>query len=137
MERPPPFCSVELRRVVPAAPEVVFATVTEPELATRWMEGEVESDLRIGGIFSSRGSGLFGAGEFLEIDPPSTLIFSWKEFGSSTSLTLVSMRFESLAEVTEVRIRHLVHSEFERSRYRAVWGTWLDRLESGVAAYAR
>lgn len=73
-------------RVLPAPPEVVFAAWSNPESLRIWMcpgevaRAEVEMDFRVGGRFRIV---MFGEreyaqhGEYLEIDPPKRLSFTW------------------------------------------------------------
>ncbi len=73
-------------RVLPATPERVFAAWSEPESLRVWMcpgeiaRAEVEVDFRVGGRFRIV---MFGEreyaqhGEYLEIDPPKRLSFTW------------------------------------------------------------
>jgi uncharacterized protein YndB with AHSA1/START domain len=75
---------------IAAPPERVFAALTEPEQLLAWWGDPRQywctswtSDLRVGGAWRSEGTSVQGGefvveGVFLEIDPPRTLVFTWR-----------------------------------------------------------
>lgn len=75
--------------LIKAAPELVFAALTEPSQLVAWWGDPAQYwctdwtlDLRVGGRWRSEGTSINGRaffveGEFLEIDPPKTLSFTW------------------------------------------------------------
>lgn len=79
--------SCEIEIAVP--PERVFQAITDPsQLPLWWGQTEMyrvtkmESDLRVGGKWKSTGVGKDGksfevGGEYLEIDPPRVLVYTW------------------------------------------------------------
>lgn len=78
--------SIELRRILPATPEKIFAAWTDPELMRRWMSpvghAEAEVDLRVGGRFRvtmvGQGITIEHTGEYVEVAPPLRLAFTWQ-----------------------------------------------------------
>jgi len=74
---------------IAAPPERVFQAISDPEQLSRWwgQNGlyritERSSDLRPGGKWSSAGVGADGTkfsvtGEYLEVDPPRSLVLTW------------------------------------------------------------
>ena len=83
-----PTVSLEVKRRFHAAPEQVFDAWLDPEIARRWIfrdrDSEIVSakvDARVGGSFSfvrrSPGGDLEHVGEYLEIDRPRRLVFTF------------------------------------------------------------
>jgi uncharacterized protein YndB with AHSA1/START domain len=76
---------VEIHRRLPAPIGEVFRWWTEPDLLCEWMTpiGNVEADidLRVGGalriVMKGDGRVIEHTGEYLEIDPPRRLVFTW------------------------------------------------------------
>jgi uncharacterized protein YndB with AHSA1/START domain len=69
----------ELRKEIwiDAPPETVFPFLVERELATAWMGDESWNDPRPGGVFRLDIHGHVASGEFVELDPPRRLVYSW------------------------------------------------------------
>jgi uncharacterized protein YndB with AHSA1/START domain len=73
-----------------ASPDRVFQALTDPaELAAWWGDAAMyrtydwQVDLRAGGAWSSRARGADGSemtvgGEYLEVDPPRLLVYTWR-----------------------------------------------------------
>lgn len=80
---------LEIRRHYPAAPENVWRAWTDPQALTRWFgPGEANSvfeaqlDVRVGGRYSIAfrtpdGEEHRVRGEYVEVDEPRKLVFSW------------------------------------------------------------
>jgi uncharacterized protein YndB with AHSA1/START domain len=63
---------------VAAPPETVFPYFTDPDRMTRWMGTEADLDARPGGVFNVTVAGSHIAlGEYVEVDPPSRVVFTW------------------------------------------------------------
>lgn len=74
---------------IAAPPERVFQAITDPAQISQWWGvsslyrvNESRADLRVGGKWSSAGTGKDGTkftvqGEYLEIDPPRRLVHTW------------------------------------------------------------
>lgn len=63
---------------VAAPPETVFPYFTDPERMVRWMGTEAELDARPGGAYRILVAGAHPAvGEFVELDPPRRVVFTW------------------------------------------------------------
>ena len=110
---------VILASVEIAAPvERVFAALTRPEKITRWWgkEGVYKteswsSDFRVGGKWQADGSNADGttfsvSGTYLEIDPPRTIVQTWKSSWDGDNETRLSYRLVQIDSGTEVTLRH-------------------------------
>lgn len=128
-----------------ASADRIFAALTSPEERLRWWwnsEGHfqithVESDLRPGGKWLMRGIGtgnrqLTVAGEYLKIEPPRLLAFTWlPDWQENMTETLLQWDLEEKGGVTTVR---LTHSGFTSEASRATYRGW-PRVLSGLQAY--
>jgi uncharacterized protein YndB with AHSA1/START domain len=91
---------------IAAPPSRVFEAITDPRQPPQWwgQQGmyrvtEWKGDLRPGGKWSSVGVGADGTtfwvnGEYLEIDPPRTLVYTWKTSWSGDLQTVVRWELE-------------------------------------------
>jgi uncharacterized protein YndB with AHSA1/START domain len=72
--------SLEVERRIAARPETVFSFFVDPERYRKWQGIEALLDPRPGGVFHITVTGrsqMKVIGEFVEIDPPHRLVFTW------------------------------------------------------------
>ncbi len=136
---PSPTAPVTASVRIAAPPEVVFPYFTDPALATRWIATSALLDARPGGIFSLDVRGNPARGEYLEVDPPRRVMFSWGIEGSEDlppGTSTVEVLFEADGEDTVVTLTHrdLPTDDFRRS-HQAGWSEFLGILvgEAGSA----
>lgn len=108
--------SLLVRRLIDAPPAQVFAAWTEPRQLVRWWgpEGvscpEAQVDLRVGGryaIANRTPSGMVWIrGEFLVVEPPHRLVYTWRVEGMPGPPQRVQVRFVERAGRTEVVVLH-------------------------------
>lgn len=110
--------TLQVRRVLGAPRERVFALWTDPEAVKHWFGGEgtkveqVEIDLRVGGAYSIRVKEEEGyslvSGEFLYVEAPERLVYTWSMQGPvmQTEETVVRVAFRDHGEGTEVLLTH-------------------------------
>jgi uncharacterized protein YndB with AHSA1/START domain len=135
--------ALEIRRVIAASQERLFAAWTTPDLLVRWWGPTgvhctaAEVDLRVGGAYriANRmpdGSTTWITGEFEQVDPPRALVYSWRigdEPVSRVRIELVALAARS----TEVIVRHeRIASTAARDGHERGWHGCLD----GLAAWA-
>jgi uncharacterized protein YndB with AHSA1/START domain len=101
------------REITIAAPaDVVFAYFTDPAKHILWQGSAVQLEPRPGGRLRVEfGPGYVAAGEYLTIDPPRRLVFTWgwEEQGSSVvppGSSTVEITLTPDGESTIVRLRH-------------------------------
>ncbi len=118
-DAPTTIPALEVRRRVPAPPQVVFDTWTDPEQVQHWLGGPAMSvpqasiDLRVGGnyeyrLLSPEGVSSRIHGTFLTVRQPEMLIFTWvveNDAGRSPE-TRVTIEFLDLGDETEIVIVH-------------------------------
>jgi uncharacterized protein YndB with AHSA1/START domain len=132
---------VEIRRRLSAPMLEVFGWWTQPDKLREWMSpvgiAEADVDLRVGGAFrivmKSDDVVIHHTGEFIEIERPRRLVFTWVSPFTGSGPSLVTVELEPDGEsATHLR---LVHSELPSAAaasHRDGWGTMLDRQAAGL-----
>ena len=147
---------LRLERTFDAPREEVFAAWTSPEVLRRWWAAGpgwectgAEVDLRVGGRYrlgmreSPEQPPYVVGGEYLEVDPPERLVYTWTWEGDPESQqgsreSVVTVRFLAAGSGTTVE---LVHEGFAtpevRDRHAHGWMGVLDSLAArGLGAPA-
>jgi uncharacterized protein YndB with AHSA1/START domain len=135
---------VKVVRKFNAAPERVFDAWLDPEKIRSWMlapgPGEVvriQLDVRVGGKFSfvvRRADGeVDHVGEYLELDRPRKLAFTWGVPKYSSEMSRVSIDFAPAGSGTEVTLVHEGVPEEYRGRTAEGWGTILGAIDRSIA----
>ncbi|HEX9711328.1 MAG TPA: SRPBCC domain-containing protein [Actinomycetota bacterium] len=122
---------------IAAPPEVVFTYFTDIEKLLRWNAQEGEVDARVGGAYRFRVVGnAWAVGEFVEIDPPRRLVYTWGWEDNAAlppGSTVVEVTFEASAGYTLVRLTHRdLPTAGAVEQHGEGWDHYLARL--GVAA---
>lgn len=137
---------LELRYVVEAPRERVFSMLTEPVEVAKWWgprgftTPEAELDLRVGGgyRFSMKppdGDLFHLAGEFLQIDPPSRLVytFRWEEPTPDDRETVVTLSLDPVGDATELSLSQGLFATEERlALHRGGWTDSFDKLREVI-----
>jgi uncharacterized protein YndB with AHSA1/START domain len=133
--------TLRMERTYNAPAQRVFDAWTSPEVLRRWWHPErdwetpvAEVDLRIGGSVRvvmrdpHKDVEYGGGGQYLEIDPPRRLVFTWFWDGNDTR-QLIEVDFEESGGVTTVRFTHrdLWDEDAVRS-HEDGWGNCFDNL---------
>ncbi len=126
MNDKPSLALLNVERRLDASPEQVFDALTEPAKMNQWFFGipegraEVEQDLRVGGKYVVRMYDADGAeskcdqaeearfaphGEYLEIDPPRKLVFTWISEGFVDDST-VTIELKQDGDGTLLTLQH-------------------------------
>jgi uncharacterized protein YndB with AHSA1/START domain len=135
---------VRLTRHLPSTPERVFDAWLDPDWLRRWMFGpdvrdeqivRLERDARPGGRFSflvRRGDvDVDHVGEYVEIDRPRRLVFTWGIRGASDDIpSRVSVDFAAADGGCHLTLTHEMAQEWADyvDRTRSGWTTMLDKL---------
>jgi len=125
---------LDITRNLAAPPERVWQAFTDPAALDTWfwphLDGSADVDLRIGGGYRIVGpkAGIEVAGEYLEINPPKRLVFTWRWSGEPVE-SLVTLELTATADGTVLSI---VHDRFadatSRDAHEQGWNDCLDRL---------
>ncbi len=96
--------------MVSARPQTVFAYFTDQERYTAWMGVEAELDARPGGIYRVKvPQGMYAVGEFVEVEAPRRVVFTWGWEGDPEippGSSRVEITLTPTASGTAVRLVH-------------------------------
>ena len=130
---------VVIRRVLPVPRERVFEAWLDPETLAKFMRpGETttataEVDARVGGTFriamNHGGGSVDHWGEYLTIDPPSLLSFTWTSVNTDLQPTVVTIELlDRGAAGTELILTHRRLPEQQMESHRKGWTKIVERL---------
>jgi uncharacterized protein YndB with AHSA1/START domain len=131
-----------VRRLLPAPREQVFAAWLDPESLAQWMcpgdvvSARVEIDPRVGGklrIVMMRGeTGVEHWGEYLVIEPPARLSFSWISNYTDLMPTMVTVELLDRGSQTELVLTHRRLPDGKVERHRQGWTDIVRKLEAAL-----
>jgi uncharacterized protein YndB with AHSA1/START domain len=117
---------------VAARREVVFEYFTDPSKMVRWMGREAILDPRPAGVYRVDINGAVVLGEFVEVDFPSRIVFTWgferSLFDVPPQSTAVEVSFTPDGDDTIVRLAHRRLPPGTVAFHRAGWRHYLGRL---------
>jgi uncharacterized protein YndB with AHSA1/START domain len=126
--------SVEREIAIAASRETIWELLTDPDQAVRWMGQAATFDLRPGGEYRVEViPGNVARGEFIEIDRPNRLVYTWGWESGSDSVppgsTTVEFELVESGDRTLVRFAHrdLPSAESVASHAHG-WDHYLGRL---------
>jgi uncharacterized protein YndB with AHSA1/START domain len=121
---------------IAAPPDVVFPYFTDPALAVKWIADAALLDPRPGGTFSVDVRGNPARGEFVVVDPPHRVQFTWGMEGRGDfppECSTVEVVLEAEGDDTVVTLTHRdLPDEDSRLSHERGWGELLGIL-AGVA----
>jgi uncharacterized protein YndB with AHSA1/START domain len=144
-----------VRRQIPFPREQVFAAWLDGASLAQWMRpsgtvrATVEVDPRVGGKFrivmhaSSSPSGPDGShmeqdhehrGEYLAIEPPSLLSFTWISKATDLLPTVVTIEFQARGSGTELVLTHRRLPQARVESHRQGWTSIVRQLEEVLAS---
>jgi uncharacterized protein YndB with AHSA1/START domain len=140
MNEQPRGLVLRLKRMVDAPPERIFDLLTEPAEVAKWWgphgftTPEIELDLSVGGGYRYTmqppdAEAFHLSGEFLEIDPPSRLVFTfrWEEPDPDDRETVVMLSLAAVGDATEVSLSQGAFATDERLALHS--NGWADSFE--------
>ena len=134
--------TLRMSRIMPAPREEVFAAWLNAEGMRTWMcpgdikETDVEIDPRVGGTFHIVMHGVEDTyemtGEYVEITPPSRIVFTW--ISHVVQGSLVTLEFSEKGGETELALTHERLGSAEiAAQHESGWGSILDKLAARMA----
>jgi uncharacterized protein YndB with AHSA1/START domain len=141
---------LELERVLPAPPPVVFHEFSDSDRLRRWWGPagftipSVHYSPRVGETYRiemqpPEGEPFYLTGEFREVDPPAQLVFTfvWEDPDPDDVETLVELSFADLNGSTQLALRQgRFQTEDRRQLHRDGWSDSFDKLERLVSSRA-
>ena len=133
--------SVNLRRILPADVARVFEAWSSAKAMSRWFvvdpgwTARATNDFRVGGkhrVEMDRGDGtIFVAfGEYLEIDPPRRLVFTWNSALPAVRNSVVTIELKPVGTMTELTLTHELLPDTDEGRAHGIgWEGSLVNLE--------
>ncbi|HEY2444308.1 MAG TPA: SRPBCC domain-containing protein [Rhizomicrobium sp.] len=135
--------SLKVSRRYAAAPERVFDAWLDPKTVGKWLfatpNGQmirVEIDARVGGQFTivrREGDDIEHVGEYLEIDRPRRLVFTFGVPKFSAEMTRVTVEIAPAGQGCELTLTHDGVLPEWAERTQSGWGMILDGLENHLA----
>jgi uncharacterized protein YndB with AHSA1/START domain len=135
--------SLQMRRVLPAAPQLVFAAFTDSNQLAKWWGPQgftmpsAYFDPHVGEAYRlemrpPEGDSFYLTGEFREVDAPARLAFTfvYEDPDPDDVETVVELSFRSLDAMTEVAFSQgQFKTEARRQLHQSGWADSFDRLE--------
>jgi uncharacterized protein YndB with AHSA1/START domain len=124
---------------IEAPPEAVFEFFTDPEKMVRWMGVRADLDPRPGGALRIDVTGKHVAsGEYVELDPPRRVVFTWgwegDEVPVSPGQSTVEVTLEPDGDGTRLRFVHSgLPDAASVEQHGHGWDNYLGRLEQAAA----
>jgi uncharacterized protein YndB with AHSA1/START domain len=142
--------TLEMKRVLPAAPSIVFGAFIDPNELAKWWGPEgftapsLEFDARVGESYRiemqpPEGDPFYLTGEFREVDPPARLAYTfiWEDPDPDDVETVARLSFRGLGESTEIALTQgPFKTEARRALHRDGWRDSFDKLERLISAQA-
>lgn len=139
--------SLVIRKIMPATRERVFAAWIDPESMKVWMcpghiaSTEAQLDARVGGSFrivmKGKDQEYEHTGEYLVIEPPSKLVFTWISKGTDHQPTRVTVELFARGKQCELVLTHERFPTPEKVEdHKRGWGEIADLLAKYLEAAA-
>jgi uncharacterized protein YndB with AHSA1/START domain len=139
--------TLEIKRVLPAVPSIVFGAFGDPSELVKWWgpagftTPSLEFQPRVGETYRiemqpPEGDPFYLTGEFRDVDPPARLAYTfvWEDPDPDDVETLVALSFRDLGESTELGLTQgPFKTEARRALHRDGWTDGFDKLERLVA----
>jgi uncharacterized protein YndB with AHSA1/START domain len=138
--------TLEIKRVLPAAPSVVFRAFSVPDELAKWWGPDgfavpsLEFNPRVGDTYRiemqpPEGDAFYLTGKFNEVDPPAQLAYTfvWEDPDPDDVENLVELSFRDRGKSTEVVItQRFFKTEARRELHRNGWADSFDKLEQFI-----
>ena len=139
---------LEIERVLPAPPPVVFAAFSDPDELAQWWGPQgftipsLDFHARVGGAYRiemqpPEGGSFHLSGEFREVDPPARLAYTfvWEPPDPDDVQTLVALSLRDRGDATEVALSQgPFKTESRRALHRDGWTDSFDKLHRRLSA---
>jgi uncharacterized protein YndB with AHSA1/START domain len=136
--------SLRITRRIRATPEELFDAWTNPESVSVWMcpgdvkEARAQLDPRVGGKYQIDMVGATAtfehSGEYLVVDRPRRLSFTWVSIPTNNQRTVVTIDFKPVGpDETELTLTHVGFPSADSTKnHQMGWGMILDKLAAKI-----
>ena len=123
--------SITFEADLEADSSAVFAHLTDAALLTQWWPTGAETDPRPGGAYHLwwEGPGWHLRGQYLEVDSPSRLAFTWTWDHETIPERRVDVAVSQRDHGAHLTIRHEAGSEEEGAGYKEGWEHFIGQLQ--------
>jgi uncharacterized protein YndB with AHSA1/START domain len=122
---------------IDASPETVWEFLVDPEKLMRWKGISADLDPQPGGIYRCEViPGHTARGEFVELDKPSRLVFTWGWDGNEgvpPGSSTIEIELASDGSGTSLRFAHHLPTAEAVASHAHGWDHYLPRLETAAA----
>jgi uncharacterized protein YndB with AHSA1/START domain len=122
---------------IDASPETVWEFFVDPEKLVRWKGIKAELDPTPGGTFCCEViPGRVARGEFVELDRPNRLVYTWGWEGNDgvpPGSSTIEVELARDGERTSLRFLHHFSTAEAAASHKAGWDHYLPRLEAAAA----
>ncbi len=130
--------AVEREIRIEASPETIYEFLVDPDRMIQWMGRKAELDPRPGGIFRVDINGRnISRGEYIELDPPHRVVFSFGWEGDTSIVkpgtSTVELTLTAEGDGTVLRLTHTDLPEESRGSHGHGWEHYLERLVTAAA----
>ena len=140
--------SLEIKRLIKAPRDRVYAAWTDPAQLKQWFGPEkvqtrdLIADARVGGKFrwdltNPEGEKMTCRGEYRELQPGKKIVFTWQWEDDETwenHISVVTVELSDADGGTELRLTHeRLPNEASRDGHTGGWNSALDKLEKFVS----
>lgn len=137
--------SLEIKRLIKAPRDRVYAAWTDPEQLKQWFGPEnvrtrnLVAETRVGGKFrwdltSPEGEEMTVEGKYCELQPGRKIVFTWRwqdDEAWENNDSIVTIELSDAAGGTELRLLHeQLPSEQSRDNHNEGWNSLLNKLEN-------
>jgi uncharacterized protein YndB with AHSA1/START domain len=120
---------------IAATPEEVFPYLTDPVLIVRWMGEWADLQPKPGGAFVIDINGVPIRGEYVLVEPPHRVVFTWGVAGNDAlppGSTTVDITLTAAGEGTVLELVHRDLPEEELPKHEVGWAHFLPRLATAA-----
>jgi uncharacterized protein YndB with AHSA1/START domain len=127
----------ELEVRIDARPETVFEFFVDPGKMARWKGTDADLDPRPGGVYRVGGiaGGATVVGEFVEVEPPTRLVFTWGWEGDPDvppGSSTVEVTLTADGEATVLRLVHRDLPAGQGRKHMEGWHHFMPRLATAA-----